>query len=405
MQTQYSRPVLIQSDGTTSLLERLSLSASGGESDYDEAWLQNLLYENPESLPIAEIDSSYCGIVPICQELPTPAGPADLLYATPQGKLVILEVKLWRNPEARRKVVAQILDYAKELARWSYEDLQREVSRVTKRKGNALYKIVAEQYPDIEEATFVDEVSKSLKTGSFMLLIVGDGIREGAGAIAEFLRNSATLHFTLGLVEMAIYKNAGNGLLVQPRVIARTEILERSVITLTDPNMAVEDGLLGQGPELVDDEVTEAERFYREFWTEFLDEIRLDDVSQPIGNPQKFGNVFFAFPTKHGAWITVYFLKAENKVGVFLGFTRGKFAEFVCERLSEQQDEINRGLSVSAEWESVDGKCRIISSKQFPDIRAAEHREEIKGFLADRVNRYVNVFRPFINQLDQEFRT
>jgi len=60
-----------------------------------------------------------------------PFGP--ILYEN-GGRLAVVEVKLWRNPEARRKVVAQILDYAKELSNWDYEDLQREVSKRVGRK-------------------------------------------------------------------------------------------------------------------------------------------------------------------------------------------------------------------------------------------------------------------------------
>ena len=36
----------------------------------------------------------------------------DNLIMTNRGQLALVEVKLWRNPEARRKVVAQALDYA-----------------------------------------------------------------------------------------------------------------------------------------------------------------------------------------------------------------------------------------------------------------------------------------------------
>jgi hypothetical protein len=45
---------------------------------------------------------------------------------TPNGDIAIIETKLWRNPDARRKVIAQILDYANELSKWTYEDMQRE---------------------------------------------------------------------------------------------------------------------------------------------------------------------------------------------------------------------------------------------------------------------------------------
>jgi hypothetical protein len=91
----------------------------------------------------------------------------------------IVEAKLWRNPEARRKVIGQILDYAKELSRWDYQDLQREISRATGRKGNVLYDLVKDQHPTITEAEFVDDVTRTLAKGRYLLLILGDGIREG----------------------------------------------------------------------------------------------------------------------------------------------------------------------------------------------------------------------------------
>jgi hypothetical protein len=70
-------------------------------------------------LPIAEIDRMFLGPVLICSELSTQAGAIDNFMVTPSGLPVLVECKLWRNPEARREVVGQILDYAKELSRWS----------------------------------------------------------------------------------------------------------------------------------------------------------------------------------------------------------------------------------------------------------------------------------------------
>ena len=69
----------------------------------------------------------FSGPVAICTELNTLAGPIDNFMVTPSGLPVLVECKLWRNPEARREVVSQILDYAKELSRWSSSDVQREV--------------------------------------------------------------------------------------------------------------------------------------------------------------------------------------------------------------------------------------------------------------------------------------
>jgi hypothetical protein len=119
-------------------LVRLSL----GQGEYDEHFIQRLAFERPSCLPVSDIDPTYEKLVPVCMELKTDAGFVDALYVTPSGHIVLLEAKLWRNPEARRKVVAQILDYAKELTRWNYADLQREVSVCAGQKGNALHDIV-----------------------------------------------------------------------------------------------------------------------------------------------------------------------------------------------------------------------------------------------------------------------
>ena len=205
-ESQYGNPIFIPNNDTPCKLERVGLGGSGSSGMYNEGWLQNLLFEHPEALPFSEIDQAFAGAIPVCIELGTKAGPLDVLYVTPQGKLVILEAKLWRNPESRRKVVGQVLDYAKEISKLTYESLQKQVSLATGRKGNVLYEIVKSSCPDVDEAKFVDEVSRGLRTGRFLLLIAGDGIREGVGSITEFLDRHGSLEFTFGLIEMAVYR-------------------------------------------------------------------------------------------------------------------------------------------------------------------------------------------------------
>jgi hypothetical protein len=150
-----------------------------------EADIQALVHAHPACLPIAEIDPMFSGPVPICTELNTPAGPIDNFMITPSGLPVLVECKLWRNPEGRREVVGQILDYAKELSRWSSSDLQREVRRRLKREGNPLLEIVRAVDSAVDEIQLNDTLTANLRRGRFLLLIVGDGIREGVEAIAE----------------------------------------------------------------------------------------------------------------------------------------------------------------------------------------------------------------------------
>ena len=142
--------------------------------------------------------------------------------------------------------VSQILDYAKEISRWSYEELNHAVRRAAKRPGdtNALFDLVHEQNDTIDEQTFVDDVTRNLKSGRFLLLVVGDGIREGVERIADYLKQSAGIRFTFGLVELAIFDmpdGAASGIIVEPRVLARTFEIERAVVRLADAGVVVED--------------------------------------------------------------------------------------------------------------------------------------------------------------------
>jgi hypothetical protein len=147
-----------------------------------EAYIRVLVHEQPACLPIAEIDAMFSGAVPICTELSTPAGSIDNFMITPSGLPVLVECKLWRNPEARPEVVSQILDYAKELSRWSSSDVQREVRHRLKRDGNPLLDLVRGADPAVDEKDFHDALTANLRRGRFLLLIVGDGIREGVEA-------------------------------------------------------------------------------------------------------------------------------------------------------------------------------------------------------------------------------
>lgn len=82
----------------------------------------------------------------------------------------------------------------------------------------------------IEESRFVDAVARNLKTGRFLLLIVGDGIREEMERLAEFLQETPQLRFTLALVELQLYRLDSGRYLVMPVIVARTKEITRAVV-------------------------------------------------------------------------------------------------------------------------------------------------------------------------------
>jgi hypothetical protein len=333
----YGSPLLKDAQGVR-VLEAVPLSS--GAAEYDEKFIQDLVFDHPECLPVDQIDRGYLGLVPVCTELNTAAGPLDVLYVTNTGRLCILEAKLWRNPEARRKVVGQILDYAKEVSRWDYDDLQREVSRRTGRSGNALYEIAKEQYPELEEADFVDGVSQSLALGRFLLLILGDGIREGVGAITDFIESAGNLEFTFGLVELAIYRAVGEQLLIQPRVLAKTVVIKRSVIRVQDAQIVVDedrdtDEVAIQQPA----GLSESQQFYQAFWSEFSNELQLDDKEQGWYKAGKSENFFLPQPPSGSeVWISAFFSVSRSLVGVYLHFSAGAFTDIAYPELEREKE-------------------------------------------------------------------
>jgi hypothetical protein len=200
-----------------------------------EKWMQELLFKHPGLIPIDEIEPAFRGLIPIARELRTSRGALDLFFINPKGCITLVETKLWSNPEARRQVVAQIIDYATEISRWSYSELVSAIrntsdSKVLDPLTNAARAAAGEEF---SEAEFTDTVSRNLAHGRFLLLIVGDGIREGLENMVEFLQRTPQLGFTLGLVELALFKlgaDARDGFVVQPSVLARTREVTRAIV-------------------------------------------------------------------------------------------------------------------------------------------------------------------------------
>ncbi|MCF7789933.1 MAG: DUF4268 domain-containing protein [Prosthecobacter sp.] len=397
-------PILISDQGTEILLERIPLTGASGTSAYNEDWLQDLLYKHPQSLPIAEINPLFAGLVPICRELLTPAGPLDVLYATREGRLVVLEAKLWRNPEARRKVIGQILDYAKELSHWSYETLDAAIRAAGRRdQGTArsLFEVVREQHGGLDEAQFIDAVSRNLRRGELLLLIAGDGIRENVGAITQFIEDHGTLHFTFGLIEMAIYQMPNGMQLVQPRVLAHSEIIRRIVVEVRGGELAEPDA---DSPE-VDREAMprpdlEQQRLkFSDFWTEWLEKYPLDDQSQPVKPPSKGTNQFFDLPKESKGRLSAVAAEQSGKAGVYISFRREPVSDRIYAALMADQTAINAAIGQPVQWASSDKWHSVQIWRDFGDQMLTQRRAEVQAWLGDLVNRFVNTFRPRIEAL------
>lgn len=302
------------------ILAPVSFSASKKADGYDEAWLRDLIFAHPQAMPVNELDPAYGPLISICKELYTKAGYIDALFMNPLGMPTLVECKLWRSPEARREVVGQILDYARTLKKWTFSDLQREAARARREQSFELAAHVSNHSAGVnfDEAMFADNVARNLQKGRLLLLVVGDGIREGVEAIAEYLQGATSLQFTFGLVEAQAFELAHKSWIVQSRVLARTLIINRTIVDVAVPDLDVsEDAPETEGPRQLD----ERQKWMLGFWAELIDRLKLDDREQPFAKPLAESNIFFPLPTRD-PWITCYFSSSKNEAGVFLGYSR-----------------------------------------------------------------------------------
>jgi hypothetical protein len=255
-QTQFGHTLFLDDFQPESKVERLNqrhFSKKASEAaPYDEKWLQRLIMSHPSLLPVDQIEPAFNPLIPICAELPVGSGSMDNLFVTPSGDLALVECKLWRNPEAKRVVVAQIIHYATEISTWTYETLQGAIRRTKALDGcsdekptRSLYELVSAS-GEIDEVSFHDAVSRNLKRGRFLLLIVGDGIREDVESMTEFLQQHAGFHFTLAFVEIALFKAPG-GYIAQPRILTRTTNIERGIVTLDEGRLTIRPSSPGPG--------------------------------------------------------------------------------------------------------------------------------------------------------------
>jgi hypothetical protein len=397
---------LISADDTTvSLAVELDLGASG--HGMAESEIRDLIHKHPLCLPIAEIDPLFTGAISICTELRTPAGPIDNFLVTSDGMPVIVECKLWRNSQSRREVVGQILDYSKELTKWSASDVQREVSRRIGRKGNVVVDILRNAGHEINETFFNDALSFNLRRGRFLLLIVGDGIREGVEAIAEYLQAHAGLHFTFGLVEMPVYRTPDGGKLLVPRVMVRTQSVVRTVVSLPSGTVIAEEQRAEEELEVAPERteiLAQRREFNRSFWRDFLQELNLDDPDQLLPKPSIGGNVTFKLGSTSGsAWVTVYREINPDTVGVFLSFRRGSIGERTSQALSAQASEIKEELPF-ATVNFAEARPRVSESLRVGDLEDAVNRDRALSWLRDKTNSFVNALRPRTRSIEEELQ-
>ncbi|MBE0410925.1 MAG: hypothetical protein IBX69_14490 [Anaerolineales bacterium] len=193
-----------------------------------EIELQNLLAESPSLISLDEVRAGTSPLLIAVREITLPVGSVDLLGFTAEGDIALIECKLSSNPEIKRKVIGQIMEYAAYLWEMSYQELDEIVLQ---RSDENLAELVrkAVHSTDWDEEEFRNNVEESLASGNFLLIIVVDEINEDLARVARFINICGSPNFAFAALEMRRFKTEKIEMLL-PRVLGPLRMSKRTPV-------------------------------------------------------------------------------------------------------------------------------------------------------------------------------
>jgi hypothetical protein len=183
--------VILQSQGAADAIQRVSFT--------NEAELQRLLADNP-SLLQNEAEPSLAFVK---SEINLgSSGFLDLLLINSDGLPIAVEVKLQKNAESRREVVAQAIDYITALTDKTVDELDEET-------GSQLSQAIRSfDESDVEFERRWRAIGANLRAGLARLIVAVDGSNPGLERMLRFLAEKSELDVQLVVVEQ--YKGASD---------------------------------------------------------------------------------------------------------------------------------------------------------------------------------------------------
>jgi len=170
----------------------------------NEEHLKKLIAQDPSLIPVAEIESVSSPFDVAITEFPLRGcGSMDILAFNRSGDIGIVECKLADNPEIRRKVIGQILEYAAYLNKLDYAALN---SFFLQKEGKTFEELVNEkaenEEPEWDKLTFQKTVDQNLKEGKYTLVIVVDKMDDNLRTTIDFINTCGLQKISISALEM-----------------------------------------------------------------------------------------------------------------------------------------------------------------------------------------------------------
>ena len=145
----------------------------------------------------------------VARQVKLEAGEIDLLFVDGNGLPIVVEVKLARNSEARREVVAQAIDYISSLTELTVDELDEKV-------GGKLEDAIQDlsEGDDSKFDLIWKSVGTDLRGGQARLIVAMDSATAGLQRIFGFLARALDVQ----LISIARYSSSGSGEIFVPSV-------------------------------------------------------------------------------------------------------------------------------------------------------------------------------------------
>ena len=169
----------------------------------DESDLQRILHESPDLIVNREDELPAV----FMREAALPgSGYTDFVGIDSLGNILIVETKLAKNQEIRRKVIGQVLEYAAFLWRMPYDKFDELFKS---REGKSIADLFLEESDSISIEEIIHTVAKNLEQGRFKLLIAVDEINPELEKIIAYV-SSFRSGLLLEALEVNIYQQGGD---------------------------------------------------------------------------------------------------------------------------------------------------------------------------------------------------
>ena len=157
-----------------------------------EAWFRDAIFQSPEIVigPCRAAGLTDDEWYPWRKEFPTEVGPIDVLLVSSQGRVAVVETKLASNPELRRRVLAQVLDYLAHLS----AEFRDSMPGVPENENG-------------EPVADADDIREAVEEGDVLVIIASDEVDSRVAKLSRtLLADHLVKRWDLALVDLAVYR-------------------------------------------------------------------------------------------------------------------------------------------------------------------------------------------------------